>query len=280
MTRPARGFSLAELMVALVIAGLIGVALTRLVVSQSRFVAAGDAVMRARAGARAALNVTTDDLRMVGDGGLQAANRDSFTVHTPYAYGVVCGQVGGATIAAILPTDSAAFASAAPSGYAWRDTTGVFNYVALTSAATTALDPCAIAAPAITAFAAPGWSPTRVALVPNVVATPVGAVVFLYQTVRYAFGPSTTLPGRRALFRTVLGPSSVRDELVAPYDTSAHFEYLIGDTLGVTQNPALLTAVRAVRLVLVGASENAPVGRATPIIFNLTTDIHFRNNAH
>ena len=34
-----RGFALAELLVALVIAGIIGVALTRLVINQARFVA-------------------------------------------------------------------------------------------------------------------------------------------------------------------------------------------------------------------------------------------------
>jgi hypothetical protein len=124
------------------------------------------------------------------------------------------------------------------------------------------------------------WSPTLVALTPSNVATPVGAVVYLYQTLRYAFAPSGVLTGRRALWRSVIGATTQRDELVTPYDGSTHFEYLIGDELDVIHTPSPLTDVRAVRFRVIGASEHAPEGKTAPTTFNLTTDLFFRNRAN
>ncbi|MDO8665846.1 MAG: type II secretion system protein, partial [Gemmatimonadales bacterium] len=104
-----RGFSLAELVVAMVIAAIIGAALTRLVINQARFVGTQDAVMHARAGARAALNVMTSEFRAVSDSGLVAASRDSVTIRVPYAFGIACAQVGGATIVSLLPAENSTY---------------------------------------------------------------------------------------------------------------------------------------------------------------------------
>ena len=52
-----RGFSLVELLIAVVIAAVIGAALIRLVVSQSRFYGNQDAIRQARTTSRLALNV-------------------------------------------------------------------------------------------------------------------------------------------------------------------------------------------------------------------------------
>ena len=78
-----RGFSLPELLVAMVIAGIIGVALARLIINQSRFVSSQDNLMRARSGARAAFNVLMDELRATTPGGLLDATRDSVTLRVP-----------------------------------------------------------------------------------------------------------------------------------------------------------------------------------------------------
>lgn len=279
MNRDRRGYSLAELLVALVIAGIIGAALTRLVISQARFVATQDGMMRARSGARAALNVMTNEFRMVSDSGLVAASRDSVTIRVPYAFGVACQQSAGTTVVSLLPADSASYGSAAISGYAWRDSLGAYNFVEPATVASAGLGSCSGATPAITTLSATGWSATAVAVAPNVVATPVGAVVYLYQLVRYAFAASVELPGRRALWRTVLS-TGVRDELVTPFDTSASFQFLVGSALAVQQSPpADLGTVRGLRVKLVAASEAPPEGRTAPVKFDLTTNLLFRNNA-
>jgi prepilin-type N-terminal cleavage/methylation domain-containing protein len=274
------GFSLAELMVSLVIAGVIGVALSRLIISQSRFVSMQDAMMRARSASRAALNVMSGDLRALTDSGLVQASADSITVRVPYAFGLACQQSGGTTIVSLLPTDSSLFGSARASGYAWRDS-ATATYI-FKQPATVGVGVCSAPVPAITTLSATGWSARSVAVSPavsGVGGTPVGAVVYLYQLVRYAFAPSVEIPGRRALWRSVLS-AGTRDEMVTPFDSSARFQFLVGNTYALQATPpAVLDSVRGIRVKLVGASETAPQGRTTPVKFDLTSDILFRNNA-
>jgi len=281
----ARGFVLAELLVALIIAAIIGVALTQLVVSQSRFAALQGGIVQARGGARAALNVMAADLRMVSDSGLVAAAHDSVTVRVPYAFGVACGQVAGKVTVSLLPADSASYLAATASGYAWRDTTGKFVFVqpaAVSSSTTGNCTSAAITNPPVTTLSATGWSPVAVAL-PNDTrwtppGPPQGSIVYLYQLVQYAFAASGQLPGRIGLWRTVLSTGQ-RDELVAPFDTSASFQFLVGTRLAPRTNPpAVLDSIRGLRLVLVAASETAPEGRATPETFTITTNVVFRNH--
>ena len=273
-----RGFSLAELMVAMVIAGIIGAALARLVVNQARFVGTQDAVMHARAGARAALNVVTSEFRAVSDSGLVAASRDSVTIRVPYAFGIACAQVGGATIVSLLPAENSIYSAAVISGYAWRNpVTGAYSFVQPTTVSSSTLTPCADSS--ITTLAVAGWTARAVSVAPNVLATPTGAPVYLYQLVRYAFAHSPELPGRLALWRTVLS-TGVREELVAPFDTSAAFQFLVGYTLAVqTSAPADLNTVKGIRVRLVTASETPPEGRTVPLKFDLSTNLLFRNNA-
>ena len=276
MTRDRPGFSLAELMVALVLTAIIGTALARLIIYQSRFVALQDGMMRARSGARAALNVMSAELRAITDGGLVAASTDSITLRVPYAFGVACQQTSGRTNVALLPGDSALYGAAIPGGYAWRDTTGAFAFV---DGATVSAGICAPPAPAITVVGTTGWPARSVAASNSNPNTPVGAIVYLYQRIRYAFAPSASIPGRRALWRTVLS-TGTRDELVVPFDTSSRFQFLVGNAYTVqAAPPAVLDSVRGLRIRFVGQSEAPPEGHTVPVQFDLSSDILFRNNA-
>ena len=285
MSRPGRtggggGFVLAELLVAMVIAAIIGVALTQLVVSQSRFVSLQSSVMQARSGGRAALNVLASDLRMVTDSGLLGASHDSVTLRVPYAFGVACGQASGRTSVSLVPTDSAAYAAATASGYAWQDSTGGYVFVEPGAVVGGVVSACSGLTPPITTLSASaGWSARVVQVSPNDVRTPQGAVVYLYQIVRYAFAPSTQIPGRVALWRTVLATGQ-RDELVAPFDSTSGFAFLVGSSLTEQASPpADLTTVRGLRVTLISASERPPEGRTTPVTFNLTADVLFQNHS-
>ncbi len=71
MTR--RGFTLVELLIAMVVTALLGVALTTLLISDSRFVSRQQAMLQARMAARASMNVMTVELQLVSDSGLIAA---------------------------------------------------------------------------------------------------------------------------------------------------------------------------------------------------------------
>lgn len=271
-----RGFSLAELMVSLVIAGVIGIALTRLLINQSRFVAAQDGYMKARAGARAGLNVVLAELRSVTWGGLVAATRDSVTVRVPFGFGLTCLQIsGGRQAISLFPVDSAAYAagSASIGGWAWRGATGAWNYETPATLASGASSDCSGAVPAVSVLT----NGRVIRVTPNNAATAVGRSAYVYQDIRFALAPSVEIPGRRALWRQVL-PSGTREELVAPFDTTSRFSFLVGERLTVqTAVPSPLDSARGLRVRLVGQSEETPEGRSSLTTFELNTNIVFVN---
>jgi hypothetical protein len=218
-----------------------------------------------------------EELRMVSDSGLLAAARDSIVLRVPYAFGTACAYNSGQTIVALLPADSASYASAVASGAAWRDSIGNWRYLGgatVSPGAPTA--GCGTAIPSIAILTTASW-PAQAVYV-NSVAPTIGAPVYLYQDVTYVFGASVDLPGRRALWRAV--PSaSLREELVAPFDTSAKFLFLVGSALSVrTTPPAILDSIYGVRVRLVAASEQTPTGRSAPLTFDLSTNLVFRNH--
>ncbi len=277
----ARAFTLAELMVAMVMAGIIGIALTRLVVNQARFVALQDGMMRARAGARAGFNVIMQELRSVTHGGLVAAASDSLELRVPYAFGIACGQPSGGQQAILLmPYDSATFASATLSGVAWRDTTATWQFIAPASvtnpsASSTYCTSTSYVNPAISVPS--GWRVITVS--PNDPGTAPGSTMYLYQTIRYTIANSSELPGRLALWRTVVA-TGTREELVMPFDTSSRFSFLVGNHLTMQASPPTpLDSVRGIRVRLTGQSEESPEGRSQPVKFDLTTDVLFVNRA-
>lgn len=277
MMRSTRhGFSLAELMVALAIAGIIGISLAKLIVNQARFVSTQQGMMTARAGARGGFNVMVQELRMVTRGGVIAAHADSITVLVPYAFGIACIQPsGGSQAVALFPVDSATYASATLRGYAWRDSTGTWRFKEPATIAAGVATDCSGAVPAVTVLT----NGQIVRVSPNDVTTEQGSPVYLYQMVRYALAPSVQLPGRTALWRTMIDLNQ-RDELVAPFDTNSVFSFLTGNALTVQSAvPAVLDSLRGVRVRLVGQSEDPPEGRTTPSRFDLSMDIVFVNRA-
>ena len=281
-----RGFSLAELMVALLIAGIIGIALSRLLINQSRFVSKQDSMMRARASARAGLNVIVQELRMVSWGGLLQARPESITVRVPYAFGVACSQPsGGEQAVLLLPYDSATYASASLRGYAWRDQIGTLHFVEPATLGTEGVaGDCTVLTPRIPPLGSALPTGTLfIRLSPNDVSRPAvdlaGAPVYLFQRVRYELAPSVEIPGRTALWRTQLD-GGTREELVAPFETAnTSFAFLVGNGLRYQATVPTLDSVRGIRLRLVGESQEAPQGRTTPSRFDLTTDIVFVNHA-
>ncbi len=274
-----RGFALAELMVALVISGIVGIALTKLVINQSRFVATQDAIMRARSGSRASLNQLASEIRMVSDSGLRAGSQDSITIRVPFVFGIICGHAAGTSTIALIPADSVNFALATPSGLAWRDTLGAWRFIEpITMTRNVATTPCTTNAPPISLLSNSKWSSQAASA--NSATPTIGQPAYFYQTITYVFANSVDMPGRRALWRAV--PSAgLREEIVTPFDTSAKFQFISGNAQVVLDNPpAVLDSVVGIRARLVAASDNAPGGRSAPMTFNLITDFRFRNRVY
>jgi prepilin-type N-terminal cleavage/methylation domain-containing protein len=272
------GFTLVELLVAVVVAGILTTALARMLVNDSRFVARQEAALSARRTARTALNWLAPELRMVGISGLLGAAPDSVAVLVPYAFGLACDRVGNDHIVSLVPSDSLMWAAAIPAGIAWRRSSGDWVFVSA-SGVLPSTDSTTCVADSI--HAVPGG---RLVGVSGLPASPPlrpipGSISYLYQSVTYRFAASVDLPGRIALWRRV--GAGVAEELSAPFDAGSGFGFLTGTSLtALTTPPADLSTVLGLELRLVGASETTPRGASGPSTFPLVAQVQFMNRGN
>lgn len=269
-----RGFTLLELLIAVTITAVLATALTRILLSDARFVSLQDSMMAARQTARAAQNVTSVELRMVSDGGLLAAAADSVTVRVPYAFGVACGVSSGNRIGSLMPADSLMYALATPAGVARRLPGGTYTFrTGITVTATTDTATC------VSENIRRVPNGTWVGITPAIAADPSGHMFYFYQQVTYRFSASVDLPGRIGLWRRV--NNGAYEELVAPFDSTARFRFLVGaNPQPIEVAPADLTTVAGLELKLVTASYERPQGKSTYETFDLPVQIVFLNRSN
>jgi hypothetical protein len=284
-----------ELLLAILILGIVATAMTRLMVSQANFTSSQSALRGARSVSRDAYNILMTDLRMVQDsGGLVYAKADTIRVRVPMAYGLVCKHSGTYTTVSLIPGDSALFALGTYGGVAYRDTTsGVFIFTPVTSSdvITTETTPTICTDSTLGAgIATQSYLPQggvlrtgRVARVKLMAAAPVGTVMFVWQEITYAYDASTTYAGRgRGLYRTITGTGAVntwtRDEIIAPFDTSARFKfYVYNQDTAQTAVPAQISTIRGFDLVLNGLSIRPPSGESKQKVTKVTTAVFFKD---
>ena len=278
------GFSLAELLVAVVLLGVVGGALTRLVVDQMRFFDGVQVKRGARSAARNSMNVMLAELRMVQDSGgitAVAADNKSITVNVPYRFGVFCGTLGVVSTVSMLPIDSMTLAMSSFAGYGWRGRvsgryTIVPNATRVNSATPTRCTGTGIGEAGIATVNINGRSGQIMDLTPAIPATTApGMAVFFYQSVTYSFAASTMFPGKIGLWRSVNGGTA--EELLGPFASTARFRYFAaGDDTSRTDSPGL-PLIRGVGLVLTTTGQRKPAGRTTDIESRTMTAIFFKN---
>ena len=245
-----RGFTLIELIVGMTIMAVLGIALTRILISDSRFVSRQEAMMGARQVSRAGMNALGPELSMVSDSGLVSATTDSITVRVPYAFGMACETAGGFTYVSLAPRDSLAYAAAVATGVAWRTSTGAYSRVTGVTMGTT--------------------SDSTQCFADGIRVITGGDVVTISPATLQYFNSPLLVRWRRAA-----GGSN--EELVAPFDTTAGFGFLLGPTLTVSDTvPADLEIVRGIELRLIGASEHPPQGTCAPSTFSFVTRVPFQ----
>ena len=292
-----RAFTIVEIITALTIIAIIGLAMTKLILGQTRSFQYDNGARRARAAARSAMNILITDLRMVQDstGGVIAVdgtNNRFVTVRVPTVFGFVCAIDAGDVVVSLVATDSFQLASSKYGGYAIRDSlTGEYRYVAASSADSmraTGNGRCRAGGVGITADAAvvAGNTGGVYVLSPGPPAlTGVGSVVFTWQQVKYEFKTSVIYPGRLGLFRTIsgLGGTDVTtDELIAPFSPTARFSYYTKfpyttNDVPTTTAPALLGNIRGFQIYLPAESSDTMPTRNTPQSANATTAVFFKN---
>lgn len=269
------GFTLPELLAALVMTAILGAAAMRLFLTQSRFFDQHVKQQSSRAVSRAAVNGVLSDLRMVeAPNGVVAASTSSITLRVPYAIGVMCATNGTSyTTVAFMPVDSLTWATAALSGYAWRGSSG--TYTLQTSGVSTSTGSSGTCTGA-------SITPVTGARILNVVpalpaAATAGTPLYLYQTIRYEFAASTTYSGRIGLWRTLV-TSGATEEVAAPFDATAGFEFydLTAGGSASTTVPTLAN-IRGIELVFNGQSEKPRFGKTTPETTKHRTAVFFMN---
>ena len=272
------GFTLVELLIATIVAGILGTALARLLVNDSRFVARQEAMLSSRGTSRTAMNWMATELRMISDSGLVGASSDSVSIRVPYAFGVICERWSNLLVVSLMPTDSLSYAIAVPDGLAWRRSSGHYQTIpgvgvsASSDSAACTVDSIRVIPDGrlVGLSGTPAGAPHQ---------PPAGSIGYLYQIVTYKFAASLDLPGRVGLWRKAA--SAAYEELVAPFDTAAGFGFLVGSSFDALDNPpADLETVSGLELRLIGASESTPRGASRPQTFELVTQIRFANKGN
>lgn len=269
----AAGFSLIELLIAMLAGSVLIGTLVALFISQLGFYRQDEAMRDARTGARAALNVLTSDLRMVeGAGGVVSASSTDVTLRVPYLFGVICQSSAAQTDVSLFPADSVTVATAGFSGWGRRNpTTGDWTY-AESSPTLTAIDTSTCVARSVTTLT--GGRTLRITPGGGVLAP--GTPVMLFQRIRYRFAESTSLPGRIGLFRTIVASDS-EAELVSPFTDTARFRFFTSWTTAVDSPPADLSTIRGLEIHLNAESvDDAPSG-GEPYPFSLVSSVFFMN---
>jgi prepilin-type N-terminal cleavage/methylation domain-containing protein len=285
----SRGFTLNEVLIAMLIVGIIGAAATKLLATQSRFFDHETNLRSARTISRSSTNVLLADLRMVQDsGGVDSVVADGtlMRILVPYRMGLVCGTASNVTTVSLLPSDPGTVSMSVYTGFAWRTANGRYTYV--TPAAPTTSDiPVASATPAVCTGSGVGQAQIRTVSTagragdildlksagPSGAA--VGAPVFLWERITYSFRSSGVYPNRLGLWRNVQGGAN--EELLAPFDTSARFKfYKAGEDTSRTAPPPL-SDIRGVDLVLSAISPRATSRDSIASRSRLVTSVFFKN---
>jgi len=273
LTKTRRGVTLVELLVSFVIMAIIGTALTRMTMSQARFFSQFAAKRGARSATRGAMGMILAEFRMVDPtSGIESASSTSIQVKAPYAFGIACHTTGTTTYVSLFPTDSAMYAGATFSGYAWRDsTTGNYVYDTVATLAAGATSDCAPDSVSVLSGRA-----RVVAVTSSLAAPPVGAPVFLYQRIRYSIANSSAVPGSLGIWRTVVATNAT-EEVVAPFKNPSSFRfYVLNRDTAQTPVPTL-NQIRGFEISLTGASQNVIEGRTSTDSEQVTTAVFLKN---
>ena len=125
------GTSLIELMIALVVLAAFASTMTVIIVNNSKSDESNDARREARGVARSAINLLESEVRMAEPDGVIAPTNDStITYRQPFAFGLVCANTGGNVTIAMLPSADlpSNLTVSGYTGWAYRDTTGTYQY--------------------------------------------------------------------------------------------------------------------------------------------------------
>lgn len=288
------GFTLMELLVAMVISGILVTVIFQLMQGNSRFVQAQSAREEVQQNGRAALDLIGGDLRAALPAGLVEMGPDRVRFHLPRAWGVLCNLVkpGSSTAwvlfpAGVLPTDD--FWGKAHWGLALEQTvdpavrTGAFRFVQPVTRDAGAQPCAATVQPMLTGQHVPlGFvRPSGGSFVAVDSVLP-GTPVVLFEEMSYDVATSTSsaVPGRWV--RRMAGYSSGAPNMQplagpVPDAGALQFTYLGVDGVTPTTSAAAVRQIR-VRVITQSRAQYHEGGMSRPQqVDTVTADVFLRN---
>jgi prepilin-type N-terminal cleavage/methylation domain-containing protein len=290
------GFTMVELLVAMAIFGVIGVALVKMLLTQSTGFKRDVSSRRARAGSRGSMNMMISDIRMAQDTlGLDVANDSTITIKAPVMFGLVCEANATATTIAAIRADSFAVADAKYGGYAVRNPNSPYNYTFVTRSSSNTMSTGT--ASKCTGLANPvradtikfgGTAGSIYQFTPGTTATTAaGQPAFLWQYITYRFRSSGA---GRSLYRVACGADTIstgsqcnNEKIMGPFGTGARFNYFVTTSTAASQDtsvktaPSNLSTIRGVEVVLAAISPDTVGSSRGPSSATTTTAVFFKN---
>lgn len=290
----AAGFTMVELMVALLISGLLTTVIFQVMYGNSRFVANQTAREEVQQNTRAALDLIASDIRSASADGLVAWSANAIRLRVPRAWGVTCNpvDVNATNVWALFPANTFPpdFALDAPHwGFAINQTNdptvtvvgaSAFRFLGGVLAASTA-NPCPAVQPQMAGLEARGFRRQGAATLANAGLTiPAGTPMMIYEEIAYDVATGTGgepwvrrsagMPGGNPNMQPMAGP--------VPDAGSLRFTYLQQDGATPAVTPAQVRLVR-VRLVTQSRGRIQRDGVMRPEqIDSATVDVYLRNS--
>lgn len=269
--RGAGGFTLVEMLIALVVAGVLAGSVVSLLMRQNSFYGKNDDAIYAQQTVRGTAELMASELRMAAPEDIELATSDSVQIRFDVLRGVVCGSSGSTVYYYVydeptgvnLPSGRGTAVSDPDSAsFSYKD-----GWDGSGSSSATALTVCTAANGGVaqsadaTLFRAVDWSGSGLA-------TPdVGAVVRVYGNLTYGFGSSSFTSGT-ALWRN-------DQELVAPFDAGAAFQYVEQD--GTVHGSVTGSSLLDIRMIRVSATAIGSGSNRFDVSRDLSFDIPLRN---
>jgi prepilin-type N-terminal cleavage/methylation domain-containing protein len=268
-----RGFSLVEMIIVLVLAGIVSTAAFSMFTTQNRLNAAMTALGESQESARSAVQVAASELRSASSGSVISASSDRLVVRVPIVVGVICGEGASNHVGVYFPMDGRVIDLRTEAdgkmllnanvGWQRRSFAGTDGFLGASSRQ-------------ICADAGNGTAGDDGDYATLLGRDPVGTPIMIYRDVTYSFATSALDPSRRGFFRTA---HREEVELAQGFSSRTGLEYMVSND-GVWRTSVAnnrlddISAVRVLAEVSGVASSGSSTGNAT---FSLVREIQLRN---
>lgn len=267
-----RGFSLVEMVIVLVLAGLVSTAAMTMFTTQNRLNAQMTALGESQENARSAVLLAASELHAATADAVIEAEEDRLTLRLPIVVGIVCGEQNPQFKDIYFPMNGASLDDADIDGYAVREDDGTWDDRGRIPGGNLTRGGSGRRRCTENGGGLPGSDTDYATLrVGNGLGTP----VMLYHEVSYFFAPSALDSSRRGFFRSADGQSI---ELAHGFTDDSRFEFQLGDSLW---HSSLRTSevgdVEAIRLLVDVHGEGGTGSSRASATFSLVREVQLRN---